>query len=197
MSPEEAHRDAQRRDQEMIEAQSSGQRVGSWNSRRKSSHGIPPMPSHLPPAPPNAEGQDTVDKAKTDARRAEMQGNMEKDVPDRTLSTAPFSDTRDSMQHEPVLPVVEEAGETLSREDTEVRPETPYKDKLLPPTRAPPPTPPKPGHLLHPGSSDSGYAGNSNGNSDRFPKMSRSSLDKDLPPLPNKAANDSGVRMVA
>ncbi|CAM1509108.1 Fc.00g028470.m01.CDS01 [Cosmosporella sp. VM-42] len=194
MSPEQAHREAQRRDQEMIEAERSGQRVGSWNSRRKSSHGIPPMPNHVPPAPPTTEGRDTVDRA----RRAEMQGNMEreKDIPDRTLTTAPFSDTRDSMQHEPVLPVVEEAGETLSREDTEVRPETPAKDKLLPPTRAPPPTPPKPGHL-HPGSSDSGYAGNSNGNSDRVPKMSRSSLDKDLPPLPNKKTNDSGVRMVA
>ncbi|KAH8694655.1 hypothetical protein BGZ61DRAFT_33387 [Ilyonectria robusta] len=194
MSTEEAHREAQRRDQEMIDAQGSNQRVSSWNSRRRSQV-IPPMPTHLPPAPPGArtsEGQDVVERA---MREAESDPMAEKHIPDRTLTTA-ARDTRDSMQREPILPVVEEAGET--------RPETPPKDynKSLPPTRAPPPTPPKPEHLK-PESQDSGYAGTNNSNGGDHghmlrTKMSRESLDKELPPLPPKGqTNNSGIRMVA
>ncbi|KAK7419559.1 Phosphatidylinositol-4-phosphate 5-kinase [Neonectria magnoliae] len=201
MSSEEAHREAQRRDQEMVEAQGSNQRVSSWNSRRRSSQPIPPMPTHLPPVPPgrvqSPEAQDTIDRA---MREAESEPLSEKHIPDRTLTTAP-RDTRDSMQRESILPVVEEAGET--------RPETPPKDlnKSLPPTRAPtrapPPTPLKPEHLK-PESSDSGYAGtsNSNGIIDHGPmlrsRMSRESLNKELPPLPGKGqTGDNGIRMVA
>ena len=197
MSSEEAHRDAERRDQEMIEAQRSGQRVSSWNSRRKSSHGIPPMPTHLPPAPPPMDSRDVIDRATSSAAR-QSHGNLptEKDVPGRVLTTAPLSDTRDSFQHEPVLPVVQEVGD---REESD-RPETPPKDKALPPTRPPPPTPPKM-QYLKPDSADSGYGGNSNHTDSHYKsqsKINRNSLDKDLPPLPKKEdTGDSGVRMVA
>lgn len=183
MSTEEAHREAQRRDQEMIEAEGLGQRVASWNSRRKSSHGVSAHP--LP------EG---VSRRSREGRRSDMDENY---IPERVLTTAPMMDTRDST-HEPVLPVVQEIGE-LSREDSEFRPETPPKDKALPPTRAPPPTPPKPSHLK-PMSQDSGYGGN--GMHENGPKLrhrvSRESLDKELPPLPNKEGSGTGgIRMVA
>ncbi|UPL01615.1 hypothetical protein LCI18_012549 [Fusarium solani-melongenae] len=201
MSSEEAHREAERRDQEMIEAQESGQRVSSWNSRRRSSQAIPPMPTHVPPPPPgprSPEAQETVEKASREAERAERHGHTENQVPDRVLTTAGSrGDARDSMQHEPILPVVEEAGEN-GRDDS--RPETPPKNmnKSLPPTRAPPPTPPKTGYQK-PDSADSGYAGmnHSTGPVDHV-SMLRNSLDKELPPLPRKEeTNDSGVRMVA
>lgn len=189
MSAEEAHREAAQRDQEMIEAQNSGQRVASWNSRRKSSHGIPPMPTHLPPAPPPADSRHLVERATREgARHSEGNLSTEKNIPERTLTTAPLSDTRDSFQHEPVLPVVQEVGD---REENESRPETPPKDKALPPTRPPPPTPPKM-EYMKPDSADSGYAGNSNYRTQ--PKINRNSLDKDLPPLPKKEnTGDSGV----
>lgn len=192
MSSEEAHREAQRRDQEMIAAENTGQRVGSWNSRRKSSHGIPPMPSHLPPPPPTSEGREMVQRASREARRLEGGLDVEKHIPDRVLMTASPSDNRDSFQHEPVLPVVQEVGE-LSREETEVRPETPPKDKALPPTRPPPPTPPKTGYLK-PDSADSGYGGNSNNDSVSrgSTKLNRNSLDKDLPPLPKQQETSNG-----
>ncbi|KAF5024021.1 hypothetical protein F66182_3923 [Fusarium sp. NRRL 66182] len=202
MSTEEAHREAERRHQEMIAAQRSEQRVSSWNSRRRSSQAIPPMPTHVPPPPPRSpEAQETVDRANKEAERSERHGHTESQVPDRILSTgAP----RDSLQHEPILPVVQEAGEN-GRDDTEVRPLTPPKDlnKTLPPTRAPPPTPPKSGYLK-PDSADSGYAGLGNGEApvDHVPmlrnRMSHDSLNKELPPLPRKeGAGDSGVRLVA
>ncbi|KAF4981896.1 hypothetical protein FZEAL_2365 [Fusarium zealandicum] len=207
MSTEEAHREAERRDQEMIEEQRSNQRVSSWNSRHKSSQAIPPMPTHVPPPPPcrSPEARETIDKANREAERSERHGYTESQVPDRVLTTsAPRSDGRDSMQHESVLPIVEEAGEN-GRDDTDIRPETPPKDinKSLPPTRAPPPTPPKTGHYK-PDSADSGYAGFNNGPGpvDRLPmlrsKVSLDSLNKELPPLPGKDGTDgSGVRMVA
>lgn len=185
----------------MIEAQGSSQRVSSWNSRRRSSQAIPPMPTHVPPPPPgprSPEAQETVEKAGREAERAERHGHTENQVPDRVLTTAGSrGDARDSMQHEPILPVVEEAGEN-GRDDS--RPETPPKDmnKNLPPTRAPPPTPPKTGYQK-PDSADSGYAGmnHSTGPVDHV-SMLRNSLDKELPPLPRKEqTNDSGVRMVA
>ncbi|KAF4985849.1 hypothetical protein FDECE_16269 [Fusarium decemcellulare] len=205
MSSEEAHREAERRDQEMIEAQGSSQRVSSWNSRRRSSQAIPPMPTHVPPPPPgprSPEAQETVEKATREAERSERHGHTENQVPERVLTTS-APNARDSLQHEPILPVVEEAGEN-GRDDADARPETPPKDmKSLPPTRAPPPTPPKSGYRK-PDSADSGYAGftTNTGPVDHVPmlrhKMSRNSLDKDLPPLPRKEeTDDSGVRMVA
>ncbi|KAM0345408.1 hypothetical protein ACHAPU_006571 [Fusarium lateritium] len=199
MSTEEAHREAERRHQEMIEAQRSEKRVASWNSR-KSSQAVPPMPSHVPPPPPRSpEAQETIDRANREAERSERHGYTESQVPDRVLSTG----TRDSMQHEPILPVVQEAGEN-GRDDNEARPPAPLKDlnKSLPPNRAPPPTPPKSGYV-GPGSADSGYAGLSNGTAlnhgaTQGNRVSIDSLNKELPPLPRKGGTDNGgVRLVA
>ncbi|CAG7563111.1 unnamed protein product [Fusarium equiseti] len=207
MSTEEAHREAERRHQEMIEAQRSETRVSSWNSRRRSSQAVPPVPSHVPPPPPgprSPEARETLERANKAAERSERHGFTEDQVPDRVLSTGTAKDTRDSMQHEPILPVVQEAGEN-ARDDNELRPLTPPKDfnKSLPPTRAPPPTPPKSGYL-GPGSADSGYAGLSNGTAsdNNGPtlrhRVSHDSLNKELPPLPRKdGTDDNGVRMVA
>lgn len=206
MSTEEAHREAERRHQEMIEAQRSETRVSSWNSRRRSSQAVPPVPSHVPPPPPgprSPEARETLERANKAAERSERHGFTEDQVPDRVLSTGTAKDTRDSMQHEPILPVVQEAGEN-ARDDNELRPLTPPKDfnKSLPPTRAPPPTPPKSGYL-GPGSADSGYAGLSNGTAsgNNGPtlrhRVSHDSLNKELPPLPRKdGTDDNGVRMV-
>ena len=188
LSSEEAHRDARRRDEEAMHAanrQTSMEQAHGGSSHRKSSNsGIPPMPTHLPPAPPAAprspEAKETIDMAQKEARRTEMEGASEKVVPDRTLKTIVPHSERDSMAHEPVLPIVEEQGESNSRDDSDMRPATPAKDTAPAPSRAPPPTPPKTGSHLKPDSADSGYAGGSKLRT----KVSRESLNKNLPPLP-------------
>lgn len=208
MSTEEAHREAERRHQEILEAQRSEARVSSWNSRRRSSQPVPPVPTHGPPPPPgprSPEARETVEKANREAERSERHGYTEEQIPDRVLSTGTIKDTRDSLQHEPILPVVQEAGEN-GRDDNETRPLSFPKslNKSLPPTRAPPPTPPKPGYPGA-GSADSGYAGFGNGTAlgnNGYASQQRVSLDslnKELPPLPRKqdGTNDSGVRMIA
>ncbi|KAF5613413.1 1-phosphatidylinositol-4-phosphate 5-kinase [Fusarium subglutinans] len=203
MSTEEAHREAERRHQEMIEAQRSENRVSSWNSRRRSSQAVPPMPTHVPPPPPgprSPEAQETLERAHKEAERSERHGHTENQVPDRVLTTGSSRDNRDSLQHEPILPVVQEAGEN-GRDDTEAKLPRSSKDlnKSLPPTRAPPPTPPKSGYT-GPGSADSGYAGLSNGTGpvNQGQRVSIDSLNKELPPLPRKdGTDDNGVRLVA
>ncbi|KAI6780768.1 Phosphatidylinositol 4-phosphate 5-kinase-like protein [Emericellopsis cladophorae] len=168
MSTEEAHREAQRKDAEMIQA--------SRTSQSKRHHTIPPMPDHLPPAPPpdrtmSPEGREVLEMASVQAHRTEQAGASERHVPDRTLRTS--AGQRDSQQGEAILPVVEEAG------DDDMRPRTPAKDKMLPPTRAPPPTPPKANNTSKAESSDSGYGGQ--------PRLSKESLrNKTLPPLPTE-----------
>ncbi|PHH85780.1 hypothetical protein CDD83_11182 [Cordyceps sp. RAO-2017] len=218
MSGEEARREAQRRDQEAIEAQAS-EGASHRTSMPLSHHGIPPMPDHQPPAPPTAstspEGRETLEMASREARRTVAHGASEQDVPDRTLRTCPLmADRRDSMQHEPILPVVEEIGENGRAEAGErtvkTRPSNGKAPIPPPPTGPPPPTPPKSQQLqLKVESSDSGYGGNSNGTLSRDsslrvrPQPSRESLDKSLPPLPPGAAGDKakhnggGVRLVA
>ncbi|KAH8174998.1 phosphatidylinositol-4-phosphate 5-Kinase domain-containing protein [Sarocladium implicatum] len=190
MSSEEAHREAERKDQEATAAASraSGERVSSRASRRKSGNGIPPMPNHLPPAPPpmgprSPEAKETVEMAQKEARKTEMEGVSEKQVPDRTLRTT-ASPAIDSKPGEPVLPIVEEQGENNVGDS---RPETPPKDKALPPTRAPPPTPPKTmAPMRIPDSADSGYAVQSSGTAmpQLRSRVSKESLNKNLPPLP-------------
>lgn len=182
MSEEEAHREAQRRDEEMAQAASD-------SYQKKLHHGIPPMPDHQPPAPPpgprSPEAQEIVQRASREAQRTEQHGVKENQVPDRTLRTVGTSEQRDSMPHEPILPVVDEAGET-----GDVRPKTPAKDRMPAPTRAPPPTPPKASAPGKPESADSGYGGQ--------PRLSKESLrNKTLPPLPNDTTEGSGVRMPA
>ncbi|KFA76156.1 hypothetical protein S40288_04133 [Stachybotrys chartarum IBT 40288] len=206
MSPEAAQQEAQLAEQEMLQSQLVD-RSSRQNSWRKSQHAIPPMPQHQPPAIPTSprspEAREMMEMAEKQARRTELDGASEKHVPDRTLfaGSVVTSDGREQ-QHETVLPIVEEVGE-----GSDVRPKTPAKDQFLPPTRAPPPTPPMSNlksHLKKPESADSGYAVNtstaavSRDNSLRVRhKVSRDSLNKDLPPLPQDETADSGVRMVA
>jgi 1-phosphatidylinositol-4-phosphate 5-kinase len=192
MSREAAQREAQKADQEMQEAvaaETSGHHLGHNKP-------IPPMPKHQPPVPPNCprspEGRVMVEMASKEARRTEMNGSTEQQVPDRTLRTTHLSaDGRDSQQ-DPVLPVVAEAAE-----GTETRPQAPAKDFYQPPTRAPPPTPPHTKGHLKPESTDSGYAANVDHPLRLKHNMSRDSLNKDLPPLPQEETADSGIRMVA
>ncbi|KAH7322754.1 hypothetical protein B0I35DRAFT_187054 [Stachybotrys elegans] len=195
MSPEAARREAQLRDQE-LQAQilEKSSRQNSWRRTQD----IPPMPSHQPPVPPptsrSPEARETVAHAAAEARRTEMEGASEKHVPDRTLYTGTVhSDARDPQQ-DSLLPVVQEVGE-----QSDARPRTPAKGRILPPTRAPPPTPP----TMKPESADSGYAGAENGTVSRDNsfklrhRISRESLNKDLPPLPQGETADSGVKMIA
>ncbi|KAM4064575.1 phosphatidylinositol-4-phosphate 5-Kinase domain-containing protein [Hirsutella rhossiliensis] len=213
MSAEEGRREAQRKDQEAIAAQASEQ-ASHQNPTPRSHHGIPPMPDHRPPAPPaggsaSPEGRETLEMASREARRSIAKGASEQDVPDRTLRTgASMPDKRDSLQHESILPVVEEVGES-SRVDAGpgTSSATGSNGKMPvppPPSGPPPPTPPKSQSQLKVESSDSGYGGNSNGTISRDsslrlrPRLSKESLNKGLPPLPGeKKPNGGGVRMVA
>lgn len=212
MSAEEGRREAQRKDQEAIAAQASEQ---TWhqNTMHKSHHGVPPMPDHQPPAPPGGgtvspEGRETLEMASREARRSIAHGASEQDVPDRTLRTGSMaSDKRDSMQHESILPVVEEVGECSRVAEQGTSRATGANGKMPvppPPSGPPPPTPPKSQAQLKVESSDSGYGGNSNGTISRDsslrvrPQLSKESLNKGLPPLPSeKKQNGGGVRMVA
>jgi 1-phosphatidylinositol-4-phosphate 5-kinase len=192
MSQEAAQKEAEKADREMQEAvaaETSGHHL-------KHEKPIPPMPQHQPPVPPHCprspEGRVMVERASKEARRTEMNGSTEQQVPDRTLRTTNLSpDGRDSQQ-DPVLPVVAEAAE-----GTENRPQGPAKDFFQPPTRAPPPTPPHAKGHLKPESTDSGYAANVDHPLRLKHNMSRDSLNKDLPPLPQEETADSGIRMVA
>ncbi|EFQ34178.1 phosphatidylinositol-4-phosphate 5-Kinase [Colletotrichum graminicola] len=226
MSPEEAIREKQRKDQEQIEAAAAAenQRVASWSSsmrRRSTANNIPPMPNYQPPpTPPNGapmspEARETVERAQQDARRSERYGASEANVPEMVLSTAKMTERRESGgQGTPILPVVEEAAEASSlggrsksggsRNSDDYRPATPAKtgmDARFAGLRDyAPPTPPK-GHHLKPESQDSGYGALPNGNGSAVgredsikPRLSRDSLDKALPPLPNEAGRKSKMR---
>lgn len=181
MSAEEAKRERARRDQEML-AQAQKQE----RSRQST---IPPMPMHQPPPPPIG--------IHSNGRTPEAQ------IPERTLKTTAMPGARDS-QHEAVLPVVEEAGES-SRDDTERWIQGTSWNNMAEPSRAPPPTPPPHDQTyLKPDSSDSGYGDNSNGTVSRDNSLkvarptSRGSLNKHLPPLPKKenSQQPGGIRMV-
>lgn len=184
MSAEEAKRERARRDQELL-AQAQKQE----KSRQST---IPPMPMHQPPAPPVGIQPNG---------RNSLKGAPEGQIPERTIKTsATVPGARDS-QHEAILPVVEEAGES-SRDDTERWVQGTPWENTPEPSRAPPPTPP-PHDYLKPDSSDSGYGDNSNGTVSRDNSLkvarpiSRGSLHKNLPPLPKEEkAQQGGLRMV-
>lgn len=212
MSAEEARREAHRKDREAMAAQAPEQ--ASHHPMHKSHHGVPPMPDHQPPAPPaggsaSPEGRETLEMASREARRSVAKGASEQDIPDRTLRTgAPISDKRDSLQHEPILPVVEEVGESSRAEAGRTTSRATGSNGKVPvpppPSGPPPPTPPKNQSQLKVQSSDSGYGGNSNGTISRDSSLrlrsqvSKESLNKGLPPLPReKKQNGGGVRMVA
>ncbi|KAF4126118.1 1-phosphatidylinositol-4-phosphate 5-kinase, partial [Geosmithia morbida] len=207
MSSEEAHREAQRLDEEMAaeaERELEEQREQREQRQRSSRDGPPPpVPDHLPPAPPGTHDS-TMARASRAAVRSEENGASEKHVPERTLRTIapPHSSSsgekRDSAMLEPVLPVVEEAGENgngnggdasrltprNSRDKNLYGPTTP--SRMQAPTRAPPPTPPKTATGTGADSEkekaesvDSGYHASGQ------PRLSRESVrNKTLPPLP-------------
>lgn len=189
MSAEELKRElARRKEQEVTQDLEATLKPARTSGIRD--HQVPPMPDHLPPAPPvgpqSPEGRETVDLANNEARRTEAQGASENQVPDRTLRAAVVGqDKRDSLGHDHILPVVQE-----TNENHENRPRTPATNKNLPAPRGPPPTPPK-----HTPNADHGYA-KTNGINMDAPKMSRESLrNKSLPPLPRPEMEDSGVQM--
>ncbi|OAA66057.1 phosphatidylinositol-4-phosphate 5-kinase its3 [Cordyceps fumosorosea ARSEF 2679] len=166
MSSEEAQREEIRREQEAMEARLSGETPG-----RRNKHSIPPMPTHLPPLPPGAQHQeprDTIDMAKKEAQK---RLSFEAHPPERTIKTVSVpAENRSSTQHDRVLPVVEELGES-SRDEINGHGRD---NDMSAPTRAAPPPPAKDDDL-----EDAGQ-----------PRTySRGSLDKKLPPLPREAAD--------
>lgn len=196
MSAEEAQRERARKQEQEVTQGLEASLKPTRNSQSKSGD-IPPMPDHLPPSPPpnprSPEARRTVEMAEAEAHRTERKGDPESQVPDRILRAAMANqDKRDSLGHEHILPVVQEAGE-------ESRPKTPAKDKSLPPIEAPPPIPPKYAGATNAIGSDTGHRGKANGISMEQPRVSRESLrNKTLPPLPkHQETEDSGVQMVA
>ncbi|KAF6839976.1 Phosphatidylinositol 4-phosphate 5-kinase its3 [Colletotrichum musicola] len=222
MSPEEARREAQRKDQEKAEAAAAAerQRVASWSSslrRRSTAANVPPMPNYQPPpTPPDGHGspeaRETVERANQEARRTERHGASESSVPDMVLTTKTAERRESGGQGAPILPVVEEAGEASSmggrsRDGDDYRPATPAKTSMERRFAGlrdyAPPTPPK-GHHLKPESQDSGYGALPNGNGSTLsredslrlnPRVSKESLNKDLPPLPKEAGERSNFRL--
>lgn len=189
MSHEEAQREALRREKEaMEEANHPSEKTATHKGKQKA---IPPMPTHQPPAPPTGpsssdQAKDTIDKAHQEARRNEKAGAAaEQYIPDRVLMTTAVAAEGRNSQHEPILPVVEEAGEGKTEETPEPTRSRWRLGKIAPPTHKPPPPPPQDVSPTHTGSP-------------RGAPLNRESLDKDLPPLPENAERqDSGVRMVA
>ncbi|KAK5995508.1 Phosphatidylinositol 4-phosphate 5-kinase its3 [Cladobotryum mycophilum] len=185
-SAEEARREAQRMDMEaLLEEQ-----------QQRQSQKLPPLPKELPPLPPHSSR-----RVAEEEYRRHTDGVAERQIPERILKT--------DMQHESILPIVEEVGES-SRDDTNRwgRMPSSWADRMPAPNRAPPPTPPVHGEpFLKPDSSDSGYGDNSNGtlsrdNSLRMARqISRESLNKSLPPIPKKEdtldSGIGGIRLVA
>ncbi|OAA50526.1 phosphatidylinositol-4-phosphate 5-kinase its3 [Metarhizium rileyi] len=204
MSAEEARREALRKEQEAIEGRVSVDKSTKRMSAHRHSHGVPPMPDHLPPAPPgsrpSAEARETMEKASKEARRAESSGLMEAEIPDKVLTTVSSPDKRESFQHEPILPVVEEAAETSRNEGgsqwdkaAELRHMHGNDNIPPPPTGPPPPTPSKERPPPIPLKDDDEQL---DGQCVR-PRLSKDSLNKNLPPLPkDEETHDSGVRMV-
>ncbi|KAM0466147.1 hypothetical protein ACHAPV_001100 [Trichoderma viride] len=186
MSAEEAKRERARRDQELA--------LQAQKQERSRQSAIPPMPMHDPPAPPVGVQPNG---------RASLKGAPEGQIPERILKTSATAPGARDSQHEAILPVVEEAGES-SKDETERWIHSTSWNDTPEPSRAPPPTPPAHEQtFLKPDSSDSGYGDNSNGTVSRDNSLkvarpvSRGSLNKVLPPLPKKEnAQEGGIRMV-
>jgi 1-phosphatidylinositol-4-phosphate 5-kinase len=177
MSPEEAARDQRDRVAAAAMTLSSAEK-----------HSVPPMPTYLPPAPPDMrsptspEPNPTVEKALRKATKKEKDVAKEEQVPERKMTTSVAPSTGRANSHT-VLPVVEESaeaaslgGRTRSESSIESRPFTPSprgrQDGFT--DLGPhgiggrgPPTPPKTSYL------ESTKA-----------RVSREDLDKALPALP-------------
>lgn len=207
MSPEEATREKQMRDREMSEtaaAEQGNERVASWRtsaSHRRSlnASAAPPMPSYHPPPAPVTSGQlspaahKTMERAEQEAQRTEQEGANEDAVPDKILSTTATGERRESGQAQPVLPVVEEAAEARSLgsrgrdDDQDFRPRTPAKDDRY--SSAKNFTLRTPQKNLKPDSQDSAH------DEEKIqPRLSKDSLNKDLPPLPIEASHGGRSR---
>lgn len=161
MSPEEAKRRQQDREEAEIEAvqraeeeESEEVEAGSCplGSHQVRAH-VPPMPTHQPPVPPVSR----------------LPPNAEAEKPERN----------EEVDH---LPVVDEAAESSAT--TEKRPKTPAKDRPVTPRKVDlRDGTPKVGK---PESADSGYGGNGVEGDVLRRKVSKASLDKNLPPLPGE-----------
>ncbi|CAJ2509118.1 Uu.00g141440.m01.CDS01 [Anthostomella pinea] len=213
MSPEEAERDRHDREAAAAVAASSSM-AEAVNSNpdpphQTKSHSAPPAPTYLPPAPPgmrsprSPEPNPTVEKALKMATRKEKDVAKEEQVPDRMITTAPMPTNARTNSHA-VLPVVEESAEAASLGG---RSQGDSASGQRPFTPAPsgrqdgftdlgphgiggrgPPTPPKTSYLEADGAyaasrKRSGSGGGSFGRMLRH-RISRESLDKALPPLP-------------
>lgn len=178
-----------------------------WKSHhRNSSAAAPPMPTYAPPLPPVAHLPPNVEMTN---EKFPADGELNEKGHGSGGASSHIHDGGESA-HGQSLPVVDEAAEgsvtgsrsfrsarsNQSRNGDEERPPTPAKDsrpatppvKSVPRKREGPPTPPK---YMKPETADSGYGGvNGVGNDSRegslklTRKVSRESLDKDLPPLP-------------
>ena len=199
MSPEAAEREAREKEQ-MEAAQALADREAarvSSGTRRRSGHSSRSRVQPVPASPQEGqsfEAQDVVARAEAEAKRTQLHGANEEEVPDRTRAATSPSEKRSTMQSnhlEPILPVVEEAAEASSQ-GTADRPRTPAKnDPALLPSQLPelgPRTPPKTGHLK-PDSADSGYGNGGRHSLEASPRIrhriSKESLNKELPPLPS------------
>lgn len=165
-SHEEAQREQLRLEQEAIEARQSSEKPGGRSGKQKLPTSIPPMPEHLPPAPPGREieARKTLDMADHELQKEDREGGKVAQIPERTLKTVGSGDGPDPGR-EGILPVVEEAGEGSKHDLSLNRTESPPA-----PTREAPAPPTKDGCIR---------------------TVSRSSLDKDLPPLPESQAQEA------
>jgi 1-phosphatidylinositol-4-phosphate 5-kinase len=196
------------------QAATSGEGEGrgsSWSSRRRSTN-TPVAPTRSPPAIPpqrSPDAQATIEKASTEAKKTDSN----EDVPNRTIGTKTEKAGTPQQQILPVVEESGETSSTGGRSQVDERldPPTPPKNGA-PVNRSPrasssveenrpvtpmkslprrsgergPETPPK---YLNPDSGDSGYGGNGPSPSRESSlrakgRISRESLDKDLPPLP-------------
>jgi len=187
-------------------------RGSSWSSRRRSTN-TPVPPTRSPPAIPpqrSPEAQATIERASTEARKVDSD---EEEVPSRTIATKTEKTGSVQQQILPVVEESGETSSTGGRSQVDERPDpltpqnngTPVNGSARPSTGVEehrpvtpmkssprrsgekgPETPPK---YLKPDTADSGYGGNgfspSRESSLRLKgRISRESLNKDLPPLP-------------
>ncbi|GAP92413.1 putative phosphatidylinositol-4-phosphate 5-Kinase [Rosellinia necatrix] len=164
-------------------------RVAAASAIAAEGQGAPPMPTYLPPAPPemrspaSPEPNPTVESAFRKAMKKEKDVAKEDQIPERKMTTSIAPSTGRTNSHT-VLPVVEESAEASSlgghsrgeSTTTEPRPFTPSPRERqdgftdLGPHGIGgrgPPTPPKTSYL-----------------EPAKPRVSREDLDKALPPLP-------------
>jgi 1-phosphatidylinositol-4-phosphate 5-kinase len=128
-----------------------------------------------------------IQRNENEAIKSERTGNSDDEVESRQLSTmrSPSAERSGGLQGQ-ILPVVEELGEASSTggrsgvsRERDGRPLTPAKDNL---SEDRPPTPMK------------DYSP-SNGNGGIKKALSRSSLDKELPPIPGSKEPNSHLRV--